>query len=187
IDGSRRYFQLLDVQQLPGNYEKQEHFEADFRGNDVELLVNWEKSGNSLTLVASATAGQPVFAVRQEGRQLVEQHSYFELKGLKFSWLLADYQFVHLPLETLNQALMIESAGVVELACIENCSAPETAFTLLKTRYLLAQSAIDGGNLDAAQMTVRYYADSAALNSADVSRIQVENTRWGYHYVVNVL
>ena len=186
IDGSRRYFHLQDIQQLPGNYEAQEYFVADFRGNDVELIVNWEKQDNSLTMVASATAGQPIFAIRQEGRQLVEQQSYFDLKGLKFSWLLADYQLVHLPLNMLSQVLAMESVAVVEVACAKQCEDPSSGDKLLRTRYLLSQSLADKKDLESAQMIIQYYTDLDSADSA-LRKIKVINARWHYHYTISVL
>ena len=187
-DGSRRYFKFPAIDAEAADYSKQEYFEGDFRGNYIELLVNWEKEGDSLVMVASAVAGQPVFVVKQQGRQLVNEHRYFDLPGLKISWLLGDYQLVNLPIDRLNTTLSKQSVTMIETTNITLCK-PEFDENLVcvKLRYLIPSSELANAAtlLDQANLQISYYAKPG--KDTLIERIKVINTRWGYSYTVNVL
>ncbi len=190
-DGERRYYDLNAVEVEPVNYERAEYFEGNFRGVEVELLVNWEKQDNALVMVASATAGQPVFAIKQQGRQLVEQFDYVEIKGLRYSWLLADYQMIHLTADLLNQQLERQSVKIVELEHHHQDPVVEevSELTLVKSRYLLPVSDLSG--FDEALVRIDYFAKPADLqqdgSSHSYHKITFENSRWKYHYVITLL
>ncbi len=201
-DGVHHYYNLIPVMNEPGNYERQGYFKGDFRGNDLEFLINLEKKHNQLIMVASALAGQPIFAIQQSGRQLTQEQSYFDLKGLKFSWFLADYQWVNMPLSYIRPPLLEAQVGVVDRMVEDVCLKPVNSQEeeLVETRYLFpfVAEGVDNDLEASSFMTIQYFTESVAdycqlLGTEDsakrklVSSVSVTHKRWKYTYKVKVL
>lgn len=202
--GEHRYYDLLPVDADYNDYSRQEYFKGDFRGNDVEFLVNVEKEKNDLIMVASALAGQPIFAIKQTGRQLSEEQSYFDLKGLKFSWILADYQWVHLPLAALRPPLSEQGILITEEISSKACE--QGFFTqpvLMLTRHFSPLNNKGESASEHAFLTIQYFVTAAAakahcslaitdknvliLQWSDVEYATVKHSLWKYSYTVKRL
>lgn len=186
-------FELLDVATEPGDYSRREHFVGDFAGNDIELLAHIEKADNTLIFVASAPAGQPIFALKQVGAQLHIDDRYFDLKGLKLSWLLADYQFVHMPLTALNQALVGTDLMVVEHRYMNR------TMRLVLDKALVAKQTAKQGVISMAQQESAFLRidyiysvlNPEGSNQADqkpqFETIRVQNVQRRYRYTIRNL